>query len=168
WVVDFPLFKKASEAKSEGDAPVGEGAWTSEHHPFTMPKEEFLDTFDKDPGSVLSDAYDMVCNGNEIGGGSVRIHDQDVQQRVFNVLGIGKKEAEEKFGFLLEALKYGTPPCAGIAFGWDRCVELLTGKDTIREVIAFPKFGAGKDLLTGAPSSITALQRKEAGVDYEQ
>lgn len=168
WVVDFPLFKKASEAKSEGDAPVGEGAWTSEHHPFTMPKEEFLDTFDKDPGPVLSDAYDMVCNGNEIGGGSVRIHDQDVQQRVFNVLGIGKKEAEEKFGFLLEALKYGTPPCAGIAFGWDRCVELLTGKDTIREVIAFPKFGAGKDLLTGAPSSITALQRKEAGVDYEQ
>lgn len=168
WVVDFPLFKKSSEAKSEGDVSVGEGAWTSEHHPFTMPKEEFLDTFDKDPGSAFSDAYDMVCNGNEIGGGSVRIHDQNVQQRVFNVLGIGKKEAEEKFGFLVEALKYGTPPCAGIAFGWDRCVELLTGKDTIREVIAFPKFGAGKDLLTGAPSSITDLQRKEAGVDYEK
>lgn len=168
WVTDFPLFKKASEAKSEGDVSVGEGMWTSEHHPFTMPKEEFLDTFDKDPGSVLSDAYDMVCNGNEIGGGSVRIHDQKVQERVFKVLGISQKEAEEKFGFLLEALKYGTPPCAGIAFGWDRCVELLTGKDTIREVIAFPKFGAGKDLLTGAPSAITELQRKEAGVDYER
>ena len=168
WVVDFPLFKKSSEARSEGDVSVGQGAWTSEHHPFTMPKEEFLDNFDKDPGAVLSDAYDMVCNGNEIGGGSVRIHDQNVQQRVFKVLGIGEKEAQEKFGFLLEALKYGTPPCAGIAFGWDRCVELLTGRQTIREVIAFPKFGAGKDLLTGAPSSITALQRKEAGVDYEQ
>ena len=124
-----------------------------------------LDTFDVDPSEALAYAYDIVCNGNEIGGGSIRIHREDVQKRVFATMGIGEAEAEEKFGFLLEAFKYGAPPHGGIAFGWDRICALLSGTDSIRDVIAFPKTGAGYDPLTAAPAPITAAQRAEAGVD---
>ncbi len=163
WVVDAPLFEPADEATAAGDVAVGGGAWTAVHHAFTSPQD--LDSFDTDPGSALAWAYDIVCNGNEIGGGSIRIHREDVQKRVFEVMGIGQEEAEEKFGFLLEAFKYGAPPHGGIAFGWDRVVALLAGTDSIRDVIAFPKTGGGYDPLTAAPAPITPEQRKEAGVD---
>ncbi|HEX6517958.1 MAG TPA: aspartate--tRNA ligase [Nocardioidaceae bacterium] len=165
WIVDAPLFEPADEATAAGDVAVGTGAWTALHHAFTSPKPESLDTFDTDPGSALAYAYDIVCNGNEIGGGSIRIHREDVQKRVFAVMGISEAEAQEKFGFLLEAFKYGAPPHGGIAFGWDRICALLSGSDSIRDVIAFPKTGNGYDPLTGAPAPITAEQRKEAGVD---
>jgi len=165
WVVDAPLFKPSAEAKADGDVALGKSAWTAVHHAFTSPKPECLDTFDTDPGSALAYAYDIVCNGNEIGGGSIRIHRSDVQERVFNVMGIGEQEAQEKFGFLLDAFKFGAPPHGGIAFGWDRIVSLLTGADSIRDVIAFPKSGGGFDPLTEAPAPITPEQRKEAGVD---
>ncbi|HMR49128.1 MAG TPA: aspartate--tRNA ligase, partial [Arachnia sp.] len=166
WVVDAPLFKPTSEAKAEGDVAVGAGAWTAVHHAFTSPKPECLDTFDTDPGNALAYAYDMVCNGNEIGGGSIRIHRRDVQERVFSVMGIEAEEAQEKFGFLLDAFAFGAPPHGGIAFGWDRIVTLLGGYDSIREVIAFPKSGGGYDPLTQAPGPIPAEQRKETGVDF--
>lgn len=163
WVVDAPLFEPADEATAAGDVAVGGGAWTAVHHAFTSPQE--LDSFDSDPGNALAWAYDIVCNGNEIGGGSIRIHREDVQKRVFEIMGIGPEEAEEKFGFLLEAFKYGAPPHGGIAFGWDRVVALLAGTESIRDVIAFPKTGGGYDPLTAAPAPITPEQRKEAGVD---
>ncbi len=162
WVVDAPLFEPTGETD---DVAVGSGAWTAVHHAFTSPKPESIDTFDTDPGAALAYAYDIVCNGNEIGGGSIRIHRRDIQSRVFEVMGLGEEEAEEKFGFLLEAFKYGAPPHGGIAFGWDRICALLSGAASIREVIAFPKTGGGFDPLTGAPAPITAAQRKEAGVD---
>jgi aspartyl-tRNA synthetase len=162
WVVDAPLFEAVSETT---DVAVGHGAWTAVHHAFTAPKPESEDTFDTDPGSALAYAYDIVCNGNEIGGGSIRIHREDVQKRVFAVMGLTDEEAQEKFGFLLEAFKYGAPPHGGIAFGWDRITALLSGSDSIRDVIAFPKTGGGYDPLTAAPAPITAEQRKEAGVD---
>ena len=165
WVVDAPLFKPSAEAKADGDVALGKSAWTAVHHAFTSPKPECLETFDTDPGSALAYAYDIVCNGNEIGGGSIRIHRSDVQERVFNVMGIGEQEAQEKFGFLLDAFKFGAPPHGGIAFGWDRIVSLLTQADSIRDVIAFPKSGGGFDPLTEAPAPITPEQRKEAGVD---
>lgn len=167
WVVDAPMFEPAADAVASGDVAVGAGAWTAVHHAFTSPKPEFADTFDTDPGSALAYAYDIVCNGNEIGGGSIRIHRQDVQERVFEVMGLSPEEANEKFGFLLEGFKYGAPPHGGIAFGWDRVVALLAGTDSIREVIAFPKTGGGFDPLTAAPAPITAQQRKEAGVDAQ-
>ncbi len=135
------------------------------HHAFTSPKPESLDTFDTDPGSALAYAYDIVCNGNEIGGGSIRIHRADIQQRVFAVMGLTEEQAREKFGFLLDAFSFGAPPHGGIAFGWDRIVMLLAGASSLREVIAFPKSGGGFDPLTQAPAPITAQQRKEAGVD---
>jgi aspartyl-tRNA synthetase len=165
WVVDAPLFEPAGDATAAGDVAVGSGAWTAVHHAFTSPKPEHLDTFDTEPGEALAYAYDIVCNGNEIGGGSIRIHREDVQKRVFAVMGLSEAEAEEKFGFLLQAFKYGAPPHGGIAFGWDRICALLAGTDSIRDVIAFPKTGAGYDPLTAAPAAITAEQRKEAGVD---
>ena len=165
WVVDAPLFKPSAEAKADGDVALGKSAWTAVHHAFTSPKPECLETFDTDPASALAYAYDIVCNGNEIGGGSIRIHRSDVQERVFNVMGIGEQEAQEKFGFLLDAFKFGAPPHGGIAFGWDRIVSLLTRADSIRDVIAFPKSGGGFDPLTEAPAPITPEQRKEAGVD---
>ncbi|OMH37015.1 aspartate--tRNA ligase [Tersicoccus sp. Bi-70] len=165
WVVDAPLFEPAADAVASGDVAVGHGAWTAVHHAFTSPKPEFVDTFDTDPGSALAYAYDIVCNGNEIGGGSIRIHRRDVQERVFAVMGLSEAEAQEKFGFLLEGFKFGAPPHGGIAFGWDRVVALLAGYDSIREVIAFPKTGGGYDPLTAAPAPITPEQRKEAGVD---
>ena len=165
WVVDFPLFEPADEATAAGDVAVGSGAWTAVHHAFTSPKPESEATFDSDPGGALADAYDIVCNGNEIGGGSIRIHRRDIQERVFAMMGIGAAEAQEKFGFLLDAFTFGAPPHGGIAFGWDRIVQLLAKADSIREVIAFPKSGGGVDPLTEAPAPITAQQRKESGID---
>ena len=165
WVVDAPLFEPAAEAVKAGDITVGTGSWTAVHHAFTSPKPESMDTFDTDPGSALAYAYDLVCNGNEIAGGSIRIHRRDIQERVFAVMGLGKAEAQDKFGFLLDAFNYGPPPHGGIAFGWDRICALLSGTDSIRDVIAFPKSGGGVDPLTDAPAPITAEQRKEAGVD---
>lgn len=158
WVVDAPMF----EAIENDDGSAG---WTAVHHPFTSPNSEWVDNFESAPDQALAWAYDIVCNGNEIGGGSIRIHRGDIQQRVFNLLGLSEVEAQEKFGFLLEAFKYGPPPHGGIAFGMDRICMLLTGAANIREVIAFPKTGGGHDPLTGAPTPITAQQRKEAGVD---
>ncbi|WP_402465190.1 aspartate--tRNA ligase [Isoptericola aurantiacus] len=165
WIVDAPLFKSTGEAAAEGDVALGTSAWTAVHHAFTSPKPEWLDSFESDPGHALAYAYDIVCNGNEIGGGSIRIHRRDVQERVFDVMGIGPAEAQEKFGFLLDAFKFGAPPHGGIAFGWDRIVALLTGAPSIRDVIAFPKSGGGYDPLTDAPAPISPEQRKEAGVD---
>ncbi|MBN9635539.1 MAG: Asp-tRNA(Asn)/Glu-tRNA(Gln) amidotransferase GatCAB subunit C, partial [Actinobacteria bacterium] len=137
------------------------------HHAFTAPTPESEATFDTDPGAALSDAYDIVCNGNEIGGGSIRIHRRDLQERVFAMMGIDHDEAQEKFGFLLDAFAFGAPPHGGLAFGWDRIVALLAGMDSIREVIAFPKSGGGVDPLTDAPAPITAQQRKESGIDFK-
>ncbi|WLS44945.1 aspartate--tRNA ligase [Micromonospora profundi] len=154
WVVDAPMFERTDE-----------GGWTAVHHPFTSPNAEWVDRFEEAPDRALAYAYDIVCNGNEIGGGSIRIHRGDVQKRVFDLLGITPEEAQDKFGFLLEAFKYGAPPHGGIAFGWDRVCMLLAGADSIREVIAFPKTRGGFDPLTGAPTPITAQQRTEAGID---
>ncbi len=154
WVVDAPLFE-----------PDGTGGWTSVHHPFTAPNAEWEAAFHLEPHAALGYAYDLVLNGSEIGGGSIRIHRPEQQQRVFDVIGLSAAEAESKFGFLLEALRYGPPPHGGIAFGLDRVVALLGGAESIREVIAFPKTASGGDPLTGAPTPITAAQRAEAGVD---
>ncbi|APT88747.1 aspartyl-tRNA synthetase [Corynebacterium frankenforstense DSM 45800] len=165
WVVDAPMFEPSADATASGDVALGHSAWTAVHHAFTSPKPEYLDTFDKDPGSALAYAYDIVCNGNEIGGGSIRIHQRDVQERAFQVMGITEEEARAKFGFLLDAFAFGAPPHGGIAFGWDRIVSLLGGFDSIRDVIAFPKSGGGVDPLTDAPAPITAEQRRESGID---
>ena len=154
WVVDAPMFEETDE-----------GGWTAVHHPFTSPLPEWADKFATEPGGALADAYDMVCNGYEIGGGSIRIHKQAMQQQVFDVIGLSQEEARSQFGFLLDAFKYGPPPHGGMAFGWDRVIMLLAGVETIRDVIAFPKAASGADPLTGAPTPITPAQRKEAGID---
>jgi aspartyl-tRNA synthetase len=154
WVVDAPMFEESSS-----------GGWTSVHHPFTAPLPEWADKFAAEPGGALADAYDIVCNGYEIGGGSIRIHKSSMQQAVFDVIGLSTEEARSQFGFLLDAFKYGPPPHGGIAFGWDRVIMLLAGADSIRDVIAFPKAASGLDPLTGAPTAITAAQRREAGID---
>ncbi len=167
WIVDAPLFEPSADAQAAGDVAVGTGAWTAVHHAFTSPKPDSMDTFDTDPGSALAYAYDIVCNGNEIGGGSIRIHRRDVQERVFTVMGLDEAEARTKFGFLLDAFGFGAPPHGGIAFGWDRICALLSGTESIRDVIAFPKTGGGYDPLTGAPAAITPEQRKEAGIDVQ-
>ena len=167
WVVDAPMFEPAADATASGDVALGHSAWTAVHHAFTSPKPEFLDSFDENPGEALAYAYDIVCNGNEIGGGSIRIHRKDIQERVFKVMGITDEEAQDKFGFLLEAFAFGAPPHGGIAFGWDRIVTLLGGFSSIRDVIAFPKSGGGVDPLTDAPAAITPAQRKEAGLDFK-
>jgi aspartyl-tRNA synthetase len=168
WVVDAPLFELVGETSDDAAVSVGGAGstWTAVHHAFTSPKPECLDTFDTDPGSALAYAYDIVCNGNEIGGGSIRIHRADVQERVFRVMGLTEEDAKAKFGFLLEAFTFGAPPHGGIAFGWDRIAMLLSGSDSLRDVIAFPKSGGGFDPLTAAPAPITPEQRKEAGVDF--
>ncbi len=166
WIVDAPLFEPSSKATDSGDVAVGTGAWTAVHHAFTSPKPDCIDSFEDDPAGALAYAYDLVCNGNEIGGGSIRIHNRDVQQRVFAMMGLTVEEQQEKFGFLLDAFAFGPPPHGGIAFGWDRICALLSGMDSIREVIAFPKTGGGFDPLTAAPAPITAAQRLEAGVDW--
>ncbi|MCD2106724.1 aspartate--tRNA ligase [Rhodococcus erythropolis] len=165
WIVDAPMFEPTADATASGDVALGHSAWTAVHHAFTSPKPEFFDTFDTDPDSALAYAYDIVCNGNEIGGGSIRIHRKDIQERVFKVMGISEEEAQEQFGFLLDAFAFGAPPHGGIAFGWDRITALLAGMDSIREVIAFPKSGGGVDPLTDAPAPISAQQRKESGID---
>jgi aspartyl-tRNA synthetase len=162
WIVDAPMFESTADTD---DVAVGSGQWTALHHAFTSPNSEWIEKFESDPGNALAYAYDIVCNGNEIGGGSIRIHQADVQKRVFEIMGLGEAEAQEKFGFLLDAFAYGPPPHGGIAFGWDRITALLAGVDSIREVIAFPKTGGGYDPLTAAPAPITPEQRKEAGVD---
>jgi aspartyl-tRNA synthetase len=154
WVVDAPMFE-----------PTDNGGWTAVHHPFTGPKPEFAKSFASDPASALAYAYDIVLNGTELGGGSIRIHDREIQKDVFTVIGLSDEEAASKFGFLLEAFNYGPPPHGGIALGLDRVCALLTGSDSIREVIAFPKTASGGDPLTGAPTPITPAQRKESGVD---
>ena len=154
WVVDAPMFE-----------PTDNGGWTAVHHPFTGPKPEFAKSFSSDPASALAYAYDIVLNGTELGGGSIRIHDRQIQKDVFNVIGLSDDEAASKFGFLLEAFNYGPPPHGGIALGLDRVCALLTGSDSIREVIAFPKTASGGDPLTGAPTPITPAQRKESGID---
>lgn len=156
WVVDAPMFE-ATES----------GGWTAVHHPFTGPKPEYEMSFKDDPKSALAYAYDIVLNGNEIGGGSIRIHKREIQQAVFDVIGLTKQEAESKFGFLLEAFNYGPPPHGGIALGLDRLCALLAGAESIREVIAFPKTASGADPLTGAPTPITTAQRRESGVDFK-
>jgi len=156
WVVDAPMFE-ATES----------GGWTAVHHPFTGPKPEYTKSFKNDPKSALAYAYDIVLNGNEIGGGSIRIHKREMQQAVFDVIGLTKQEAESKFGFLLEAFNYGPPPHGGIALGLDRLCALLAGAESIREVIAFPKTASGADPLTGAPTPITTAQRRESGVDFK-
>ncbi|MEV8218500.1 aspartate--tRNA ligase [Microbacterium sp. NPDC077391] len=167
WVVDAPMFEPAGDAVASGDVAVGSGSWTAVHHAFTGPKPEFEATFDTDPASALAYAYDIVCNGSELGGGSIRIHREDVQKRVFSVMGISEEQADEKFGFLLEAFRFGAPPHGGIALGMDRVMQHLTKTESIREVIAFPKSGGGFDPLTEAPAPITPEQRAEAGVDVE-
>ena len=155
WVVDAPMFE-----------PTDNGGWTAVHHPFTGPKPEFAASFASDPASALAYAYDIVLNGTELGGGSIRIHDREIQKKVFSVIGLSDVEAQNKFGFLLEAFNYGPPPHGGIALGLDRVCALLTGSDSIREVIAFPKTASGGDPLTGAPTPITPAQRKEAAIDW--
>ena len=167
WIVDAPLFEPSTKAVESGDVAVGAGVWTAVHHAFTSPKPEWIDRFEDDPGAALAYAYDLVCNGNEIGGGSIRIHQREVQQRVFELMGLTREQQQEKFGFLLDAFAFGPPPHGGIAFGWDRITALLAGADSIREVIAFPKTGGGYAPLTAAPAPITPEQRAEAGVDYE-
>jgi aspartyl-tRNA synthetase len=154
WVVDAPMFE-----------PTDNGGWTAVHHPFTGPKPEFAKSFASDPAKALAYAYDIVLNGTELGGGSIRIHDRQIQKDVFNVIGLSDEEAVSKFGFLLEAFNYGPPPHGGIALGLDRVCALLSGSDSIREVIAFPKTASGGDPLTGAPTPITPAQRKESGID---
>jgi len=156
WVVDAPMFE-----------PTDNGGWTAVHHPFTGPKPEFAKSFTKDPANALAYAYDIVLNGTELGGGSIRIHDKEIQKEVFRVIGLSDEEANSKFGFLLEAFNYGPPPHGGIALGLDRVCALLTGSESIREVIAFPKTASGGDPLTGAPTPITAAQRKESGMDFK-
>jgi aspartyl-tRNA synthetase len=159
WIVDAPMFEQI-------DSTIENSGWTAVHHPFTGPKPDFAENFDKDPASALAYAYDIVLNGNEIGGGSIRIHDRKMQARVFETIGLSIAVADSKFGFLLEAFNYGPPPHGGIALGLDRLCALLAGAESIREVIAFPKTASGGDPLTGAPTPITAPQRKEAGVDF--
>ena len=158
WIVDFPLFEWNADEKR----------YDSLHHPFTSPTEEDMAKLDTDPASVLSQAYDLVVNGSEVGGGSVRIHDPQAQAKVFDLLGISQQQAQDRFGFFLKALEYGAPPHGGIAFGLDRLVMLLTGTDNIRDVIAFPKTQRGQCLLTEAPSQVDQAQLNELNLRVQK
>jgi aspartyl-tRNA synthetase len=160
WIIDAPMFEEVQD-------DTGKWVWTAVHHPFTSPNGDWINKFTESPGEALAWAYDLVCNGNEIGGGSIRIHQSEIQSQVFRVLGLDEQEANDKFGFLLEAFSYGPPPHGGIAFGWDRICMLLAGANSLRDVIAFPKTGGGQDPLTGAPTQITVAQRREAGIDAQ-
>lgn len=157
WVIDFPSFLWDAE----------EQRWAANHHPFTAPRDEDVPTLEADPGKVLAKAYDLVINGYEAAGGSIRIHDREVQSKLFGVLGMSEDQAKERFGFLLDALKYGAPPHGGIAFGLDRFTMLLAGTTNIRDVIAFPKNQRARDLMTGAPSPVDDRQLKELGIELE-
>jgi aspartyl-tRNA synthetase len=157
WVVDFPFFAWNEENQ----------AWESEHHPFTMPKMEDLDKFDTNPGAVSSDAYDMVCNGYEMASGSIRIHRRDIQMKMFQMLGLTDEDIQSKFGHMLEAFEYGAPPHGGMAPGIDRLVMLLADEPNIREVIAFPKNQAGRDVMADAPSTVEPKQLKELHIKFE-
>jgi aspartyl-tRNA synthetase len=154
WVIDFPLFKYNEEEKR----------WDSEHHPFTSPAKEDLDKLDSDPSKVKSRSYDIVLNGMELGSGSIRIHDQKLQEKIFGLIGINKEQAIKRFGFLLEAFQYGAPPHGGIAYGLDRLLAIVSGEESIREVITFPKTSAGICPLTSAPSDVDVKQLKELGL----
>ena len=158
WIVDFPLFKYNEEEKR----------WESEHHPFTNPRQEDLEILEKMPDKVKARSYDLVLNGIEIGSGSIRIHRQQLQERIFKIIGINKEEAYKRFGFLLEAFQFGAPPHGGIAFGLDRLLAILVGEESIREVITFPKTSAGVDPLTGAPSDVDEKQLKELGITIKK
>ena len=160
WIIDAPMFEEVQD-------DTGKWVWTAVHHPFTSPNGDWINKFTESPGEALAWAYDLVCNGNEIGGGSIRIHQSEIQSQVFRILGLDEQEANDKFGFLLEAFAYGPPPHGGIAFGWDRICMLLAGANSLRDVIAFPKTGGGQDPLTGAPTQITVAQRREAGIDAQ-
>ena len=155
--MDFPLFEYSEQ----------EGRWMAMHHPFTLPKAEDLDKVESDPGACHAVAYDIVLNGVEMGGGSMRINDPALQDRMFHALGFTEEKARESFGFLMDAYKFGAPPHGGMAYGLDRMVMLMLKKDSIRDVIAFPRLGGGRDPLTGAPAPISAEQRAETGVDYD-
>jgi len=154
WVTDFPMFEYSKE----------ENRWVAMHHPFTMPREEDLDRLESDPGSVLALAYDMVLNGNEIGGGSIRINNRELQQRIFKALRISPEQAEKRFGFLTEAFRYGAPPHGGMAFGLDRLVMVMLGCESIRDVIAFPKVASSAELMSGAPTDVDEKQLNELGI----
>jgi aspartyl-tRNA synthetase len=153
WITDFPLFEKNDK-----------GHWVSSHHPFTAPRPEHLDAMSTDPGRVRAQAYDLVLNGNEIGGGSIRIHQSEVQARVFAALGLSEEDAQRKFGFLLEAFKYGPPPHGGIALGLDRVAMLMCCAESLRDVIAFPKTQRGQDLMTSCPTPVEPSQLEELGI----
>jgi aspartyl-tRNA synthetase len=158
WVIDFPMFDWNEDAQR----------WVSEHHPFTAPLESHIDILESDPGNCLSSGYDLVINGAEVAGGSIRIHNPEVQAKIFGLLGLSDEEAEDKFGFLLNALRFGAPPHGGVAFGLDRLVMMMVGTDNIRDVIAFPKTQTGADLMCEAPGLADPAQLEELGITMRE
>ena len=158
WIVEFPMFERGDETER----------WTAMHHPFTAPRDQDLDQLDSDAGKTRAKAYDLVINGYEAGGGTIRIHDSGIQQKVFGLLGLDEESAQERFGFLLDALKYGAPPHGGIALGIDRVVMLFAGLDNIRDCIAFPKTQKAYDMMTEAPNVVELLQLEDLGIEISK